>query len=58
MNLRNNKKKIFMYLAGTAAIPAVIFLAMHIIKGLSRVTTDDAYVDGRFYTIAARSVVR
>ena len=54
MNLRNNKKKVFMCLAGVVAIPAVIFLALYVIKGLSRVTTDDAYVDGRFYTIAAK----
>jgi membrane fusion protein, multidrug efflux system len=54
MNLRNNRKKVFMYLAGIVAIPAVIFLTMYVIKGLSRVTTDDAYVEGRVHTIAAR----
>lgn len=54
MNLKNNKKKVFMCLAGVVAIPTVIFLALYVIKGLSRVTTDDAYVDGRFYTIAAK----
>jgi membrane fusion protein (multidrug efflux system) len=54
MNLKNNKKKVFMCLAGLVAIPAVIFLGLYVIKGLNRVTTDDAYIEGRVHTIAAR----
>jgi membrane fusion protein, multidrug efflux system len=54
MKLIVNKKKVFMCLAVAAAIPIVIVLAQYVIKGLSRVTTDDAYVEGRVHTIAAR----
>ena len=54
MNLKDNKKKVVMSLLGVAAIPAAIFLAMYVIRGLSRVTTDDAYVEGRVHTIASR----
>jgi membrane fusion protein, multidrug efflux system len=54
MNLHTNKKKLFLCLAGIAAIPAVVVLALYVIRGLSRVTTDDAYVEGRVHTIASR----
>jgi membrane fusion protein, multidrug efflux system len=54
MNLKFNGKKVFICLAGVIAIPFVIFLAIYVIKGFSRVTTDDAYVEGRVHTIAAR----
>ena len=53
MNL-HNKKKLLLCVVGIAAIPAVIILALYIVKGLSRITTDDAYVEGRVHTIAAR----
>jgi membrane fusion protein (multidrug efflux system) len=54
MNMLNNKKKILIYLSGVLAIPAIVFLAIYVIKGLSRVTTDDAYIEGRIHTIAAK----
>jgi membrane fusion protein (multidrug efflux system) len=54
MNISNNKKKILIYLSGVLAIPAIVFLAVYVIKGLSRVTTDDAYIEGRIHTIAAK----
>jgi membrane fusion protein, multidrug efflux system len=54
MKLIVNRKKVFMCLAVAAAIPVIIVLAQYVIKGLSRVTTDDAYVEGRVHTIAAR----
>jgi len=54
MNLKNNRKKIVMVLAGMAAIPLVIVFAVQTVKGFSRITTDDAYVEGRVHTIASR----
>jgi membrane fusion protein, multidrug efflux system len=54
MKLIVKRKKVFICLAVAVAIPVVIVLAQYAIKGLSRVTTDDAYVEGRVHTIAAR----
>jgi membrane fusion protein, multidrug efflux system len=53
MDIRKNKKKIFMCLSGILALPVVIYFALHAMKG-GRVTTDDAYIEGRFHTIASR----
>jgi membrane fusion protein (multidrug efflux system) len=54
MNLKNNKKKVFICLSVVVAILAITFAAVYAVRSLSRVTTDDAYVDGRFYTVAAK----
>ncbi len=54
MNLKKikNKKMLKIYIA--IGVLAVIILSVYIIKGLGRVTTDDAYVEGRIHSIASK----
>jgi membrane fusion protein, multidrug efflux system len=54
MNLQNGKKKIFICLSCIAAVLAILFAAVYVINGFGRVTTDDAYIEGRIHTIAAK----
>ncbi|MFA5147856.1 MAG: HlyD family secretion protein [Candidatus Omnitrophota bacterium] len=54
MNLQNVKKKkvlgIFLGAVGTAAVVSILF----VIGGLSLVSTDDAYIEGRIHNIASK----
>ncbi|MDD5072600.1 MAG: HlyD family secretion protein [Candidatus Omnitrophica bacterium] len=54
MNLKNVKKTkllgIFLAAGGAAAVVFILF----IIGGISRVSTDDAYIEGRIHSIAAK----
>jgi len=54
MNLNNHRKKMIMILTALIAVPVMIYLVIYVVKGLSRVSTDDAYIDGRFYTVSAK----
>jgi membrane fusion protein (multidrug efflux system) len=54
MNLQISKKKISICLSVVVAILAITFAAVYAVRSLGRVTTDDAYVEGRIHTIAAR----
>jgi membrane fusion protein (multidrug efflux system) len=54
MNLKENRKKIVIFLACIAAIPLIVFFAVQAVRGFSRITTDDAYVEGRVHTVASR----
>lgn len=54
MSLKNHRKKILMLVACIAAIPVIIVFAVQTLRGFSRITTDDAYVEGRVHTIASR----
>lgn len=54
MGLKNNKKKKLIYLLGAGIVLAGIILTFYIIHSFSRVTTDDAYIEGRIHSIAAK----
>ena len=54
MNLQNGKKKVFICLSGIVAVLAIICASVYVIRGLGHVATDDAYIEGRIHTIAAR----
>ena len=54
MDLKNNKNKKLIYLIVAGVIFVLAFLIMYIIYGLSRVSTDDAYIAGRIHNIAAK----
>ena len=54
MDLKNNKNKKLIYLSAAGIIFALVFLVIYIIHGLSRVSTDDAYIAGRVHNIAAK----
>lgn len=54
MNPQNIKKKKFGYIIAATAVIIGIFVTIYIIRGFSRVSTDDAYITGRTHTIAAR----
>lgn len=47
------KKKVFIILMAVGALIAV-FGTLHFIRSLSRIGTDDAYVDGRIHSIASK----
>ncbi|MGA2915212.1 MAG: HlyD family secretion protein [Sedimentisphaerales bacterium] len=50
-NIKNGK---LLHIIAAAVILAVIIAAIYIIRSRSRVTTDDAYIDGRIHTIASK----
>jgi len=54
MNLQNIKKSKLVYPAGAAAALVGIILIFYIIRSFSRVSTDDAYIEGRTHTIASK----
>jgi membrane fusion protein, multidrug efflux system len=51
--LNGRRKKILFILMAVGAV-LVIFGTVHFIRGLSRITTDDAYVEGRIHSIASK----
>ena len=54
MDLELKKNKKLINLAGSLAAIGVISLAVYLAAGLSRVSTDDAYVTGRVHSIAPK----
>ncbi len=50
----NGRRKIVLYVIAALVAVLVVFGVIHTIQGFSRVTTDDAYVDGRVHSIAAK----
>lgn len=54
MNTQNNKNTKVIYLVGTAVIALGLFSAYYVVQSLNRVTTDDAYVQGRIHSIASK----
>jgi membrane fusion protein (multidrug efflux system) len=55
MDLQNNKNKTkFITILGLMVVASGIVLAGSIIRGFTRVTTDDAYIAGRIHSIASK----
>lgn len=54
MDLANNKRQKLLYLVGAVTIGGLFFLVVHFIANLNRVTTDDAYIEGRIHMIASK----
>jgi membrane fusion protein, multidrug efflux system len=54
MNLQNNKGKKLVYFLATAVILGVVLLTIYFISNNSRVSTDDAYIEGRIHSIASK----
>ncbi|MCX5714598.1 MAG: HlyD family secretion protein, partial [Candidatus Omnitrophica bacterium] len=52
MNLRANKRTTF--ILGIAILVVAALVARYLVIGLSHVTTDDAYIEGRIHSIASR----
>ncbi len=54
MELLSNKKKTLLHLIMAVTIGGLVFLVIHYVANLNRVTTDDAYVEGRVHSIASK----
>lgn len=54
MEPQNNKKKKLIYFLALAAILGVFFLTLYFINNYSRISTDDAYIEGRIHSIASK----
>jgi len=54
MDMKKHKKKIYLGLFLVLALPILGYFGMHALKSLDLVTTDDAYIEGRYHTIAAK----
>ncbi len=54
MDQPNSKKKKAIYILAALALSGVVFLTINMLSNIGRVTTDDAYIDGRIHSIAAR----
>ena len=54
MNLQNNKGKKLVYLLAPAVILGLVLLTLYFISQNSRVSTDDAYIEGRIHSIASK----
>lgn len=54
MSLQNLKKGKLIFLFGAIVAISGAFLAVYLIHGFNRVSTDDAYIDGRVHVIAAK----
>ena len=54
MNLQNNKGKKLVYFLAAAVILGLVLLTIYFISNNSRVSTDDAYIEGRIHSIASR----
>jgi membrane fusion protein, multidrug efflux system len=52
-NGNGKRHKLFIVLGALGALAAIL-IAVHVVKGWSRVSTDDAYVDGRVHSIASK----
>jgi membrane fusion protein, multidrug efflux system len=54
MDVRKHKKKILLCLSIVLALPVIGYVGLHALKSLDRVSTDDAYIEGRYHTIASK----
>jgi membrane fusion protein (multidrug efflux system) len=55
MEQQNNKKqKLVYFLAAVGLISGIVFLTLFLISNLGRITTDDAYTEGRIHSIASK----
>ena len=54
MKINLSNKKVRVFIIGIAALCALVLLARHLILGASRITTDDAYIEGRIHSIASK----
>lgn len=54
MGLQNNKKQKLIYFLAAGLILGLIFLTLFLINSFSRITTDDAYTEGRIHSIASK----
>lgn len=54
MNLQNNKGKKLVYFLAAAVILGLVLLTIYFISNNSRVSTDDAYIEGRIHSIASK----
>jgi len=54
MGLQNNKKQKLIYFLAAALILGLIFLTLFLVNSFSRITTDDAYTEGRIHSIASK----
>ncbi len=54
MEPQNNKKKKLIYFLASAAVLGVFFLTVYFVNNYSRISTDDAYIEGRIHSIASK----
>ena len=54
MEPQNNKKQKLIYFLAVGLILGIIFLTLFFVNGLSRISTDDAYTEGRIHSIASK----
>ena len=54
MDTGNSKKNKMIYIFAASAVLLGAFLTVYIIKGFGRISTDDAYIEGRIHNIAAK----
>lgn len=54
MNLQNNKGKKLVYFLTGAVILGLVLLTIYLVSNYSRVSTDDAYIEGRIHSIASK----
>lgn len=54
MNLQNNKGKKLIYFLVVAVILGLVLLTVYFISNSNRVSTDDAYIEGRIHSIASK----
>jgi membrane fusion protein (multidrug efflux system) len=54
MNLQNNKGKKLIYFLAPAVILGLVWLIIYFISNRGHVSTDDAYIEGRIHSIAAK----
>jgi len=54
MESANGKKKKLVYVSSAIAVMAIAVLVVYVVRGLGRITTDDAYIEGRVHTIASK----
>ncbi len=54
MEPQKNKNKKLIYFLAAALILGLIFLTLFLVNSFSRITTDDAYTEGRIHSIASK----
>ena len=54
MNLQNNKGKKLVYFLAPAVIVGLVLLTVYFVSNKGRVSTDDAYIEGRIHSIASK----
>ena len=54
MDLKNNKRQKLIYFSAGLVILGLIFLTVYIINNFNRISTEDAYTQGRVHSIASK----